>query len=108
MLGECDALNRALLLPYLEERSYAEIAHVLGISATNVATKISRLKVRLVHFADAERGTACREGVPASHWVCGSIVCCSITASSGRSVRWMGSISSRLSRTRGLLCGRAR
>ena len=42
-----DPLNRALLLLYLEERSYTDIAGILGISVTNVATKISRLKQRL-------------------------------------------------------------
>jgi RNA polymerase sigma-70 factor (ECF subfamily) len=42
-----DALNRALILLYLEDRSYAEIADVLGISATNVATKINRIKHKL-------------------------------------------------------------
>ncbi|MCE9657362.1 MAG: sigma-70 family RNA polymerase sigma factor [Burkholderiales bacterium] len=39
-------LDRALILLYLEDRSYAEIADVLGISETNVATKISRIKQR--------------------------------------------------------------
>jgi len=43
-LGE---LERALLLLYLEDNSYADIAEVLGISATNVATKLSRLKQRI-------------------------------------------------------------
>ena len=42
-----DDLNRALLLLYLDEQSYREIAEVLGISETNVATKISRLKQRI-------------------------------------------------------------
>ena len=42
-----DPLNRALLLLYLEEKSYREIADILGISETNVATKISRLKQRI-------------------------------------------------------------
>ena len=42
-----DAMNKALLLLYLEEQSYREIALVLGISETNVATKISRLKQRI-------------------------------------------------------------
>jgi RNA polymerase sigma factor (sigma-70 family) len=46
-IGGLDALNRALILLYLEDRSYAEIADVLGISATNVATKINRIKHRL-------------------------------------------------------------
>jgi len=39
-----DPLNRALLLLYLEERSYREIADILGLSETNVATKLGRLK----------------------------------------------------------------
>lgn len=46
-IDQLDALNRALLLLYLEERSYREIADILGISETNVATKISRLKQRI-------------------------------------------------------------
>lgn len=46
-IGQLDALNRALILLYLEERSYAEIAEVLGISQTNVATKIGRIKQKL-------------------------------------------------------------
>ncbi len=46
-IGQLDALNRALMLLYLEERSHAEIATVLGISETNVATKISRIKKSL-------------------------------------------------------------
>ncbi|WP_266169547.1 RNA polymerase sigma factor [Dyella subtropica] len=46
-IGELDPLNRALILLYLEDRSYAEIAEVLGISETNVATKIGRIKQKL-------------------------------------------------------------
>lgn len=42
-----DSLNRALMLLYLEDRSYREIADVLGITETNVATKINRLKQRI-------------------------------------------------------------
>ena len=39
-----DPLNKALVLLYFDGNSYQEIADVLGISETNVATKISRLK----------------------------------------------------------------
>jgi RNA polymerase sigma factor (sigma-70 family) len=39
-----DPLNKALVLLYLDGSSYQEMAEVLGISETNVATKISRLK----------------------------------------------------------------
>ena len=47
LIGRLDALNRALILLYLEDRTYAEIADILGISETNVATKISRIKQKL-------------------------------------------------------------
>lgn len=42
-----DALNRALIVLYLEQRSYAEIAEILGLSTTNVATKLGRIKQTL-------------------------------------------------------------
>lgn len=42
-----EALDRALLLLYLEEHTYSDIAGILGITETNVATKISRLKQRI-------------------------------------------------------------
>lgn len=40
-------LDRALLLLYLEDRSQREIAEILGITATNVSTKINRLKQKI-------------------------------------------------------------
>jgi RNA polymerase sigma-70 factor (ECF subfamily) len=46
-VAQLDALNRALLVLYLEDYSYKDMAEVLGISETNVATKISRLKQRI-------------------------------------------------------------
>jgi RNA polymerase sigma-70 factor (ECF subfamily) len=46
-IGGLDELNRALILLYLEGQSYADIADVLGISETNVATKINRAKQTL-------------------------------------------------------------
>jgi RNA polymerase sigma-70 factor (ECF subfamily) len=39
-----EPLNRALILLYLDGSSYQEISEVLGISETNVATKIGRIK----------------------------------------------------------------
>jgi RNA polymerase sigma factor (sigma-70 family) len=45
-IAQLGPLDRALILLYLEDRSYAEIADVLGISETNAATKISRIKQR--------------------------------------------------------------
>ena len=47
VIATLDPLNRALLLLYLDDHSYREIADILGITETNVATKLSRLKERL-------------------------------------------------------------
>lgn len=46
-IAQLDKLNRALLLLYLEDHSYREIADILGITETNVATKLNRLKQRI-------------------------------------------------------------
>ncbi len=40
-------LDRGLMLLYLEDHSYREIAAILGITETNVATKLNRLKQRV-------------------------------------------------------------
>ena len=40
-------LERALILLWLEERSYEEIADILGITKTNVAVKLNRTKEKL-------------------------------------------------------------
>ena len=47
LIARLDALDRALLLLYLDERSHREIAEILGLTETNVATRIGRLKQRL-------------------------------------------------------------
>ena len=46
LIAKCQPLDRALLLLYLDDCSYREIASVLGLTETNVATKLSRLKER--------------------------------------------------------------
>lgn len=50
-------LDRALLMLYLEERPNHEIAEILGITPTNVTTKVNRLKERLRGYAENEHGT---------------------------------------------------
>jgi RNA polymerase sigma-70 factor, ECF subfamily len=50
-MAEIDPMHRALLLLYLDERSHREIAEVLGITTTNVATRINRLKQRLRDYS---------------------------------------------------------
>lgn len=46
-LRQLEPLDRALMLLYLDDHSHREIAGVLGLSETNVATKLHRLKQRL-------------------------------------------------------------
>lgn len=48
-------MDRALLLLWLDERSQREIGEVLGISESNVATKLNRLKQRLRAQLDEHR-----------------------------------------------------
>ena len=43
-IAKLEPLNRALMLLYLEDHSYADMAAILGISESNVATKINRIK----------------------------------------------------------------
>lgn len=48
-----DAMSRALAMLYLDERSHAEIAEILGISESNVGTRIHRLKARIRQHMNA-------------------------------------------------------
>lgn len=48
-LSEAD---RAVILLYLEEKSYAEIAEVLGTNVNNIGVKINRIKERLKKLLD--------------------------------------------------------
>jgi RNA polymerase sigma-70 factor (ECF subfamily) len=43
-------INKALMILYLQEKSYTEIAMILGISETNISTKINRLKIQLKEY----------------------------------------------------------
>ena len=47
LISELNDLNKALMLLYLEEKSYKEISEIIGITETNVATKIGRIKSKL-------------------------------------------------------------
>lgn len=47
MIDRLGRLERALVLLYLEDKSYKEIADIMDMSMTNVATKLSRIKDKL-------------------------------------------------------------
>lgn len=47
-------VERAILLLYLEEKSYAEIAEVTGTNANHIGVKINRIKQRLKKMLDGK------------------------------------------------------
>ncbi|MDF9831581.1 RNA polymerase sigma-70 factor (ECF subfamily) [Parabacteroides sp. PF5-6] len=47
LINQLNKLERALIFLYLEDRPYKEIADILGITPTNVSTKINRIKEKL-------------------------------------------------------------
>lgn len=47
LIAALPALDKALVLLYMEDRSHAEIADIMGISISNVGTRIARIKERL-------------------------------------------------------------
>ena len=46
-LDNLNLLDKGIVMLYLENKSYEEIAQIVGISETNVGTKISRIKEKL-------------------------------------------------------------
>jgi RNA polymerase sigma-70 factor (ECF subfamily) len=47
MVSQLNDFEKALILLYLEDKKYDEIADITGLSVTNVATKLSRVKEKL-------------------------------------------------------------
>ncbi|MES2848991.1 MAG: RNA polymerase sigma factor [Bacteroidota bacterium] len=47
-------VDRALILLYLEEKSYQEIADILGSNANNIGVRVNRIKERLKKILDEE------------------------------------------------------
>lgn len=55
LIARLDEVNRALILLYLEGYSQTEMAAMVGLTPTNVATRINRIKLKLQReFAAAE------------------------------------------------------
>jgi len=46
-INQLDSFNKAIIILYLEDNSYKDISEILGITETNVGTKISRIKKQL-------------------------------------------------------------
>ena len=53
LICQLGKLERALILLWLEERSYQEMADILGISKANVAVKLNRTKEKLKKMSNS-------------------------------------------------------
>ena len=47
LIGDLPPLEKALIILYLEDRSYQEIAEIMGLTVTNVGTRLGRIKEKL-------------------------------------------------------------
>ena len=54
MIAGLPPLDKALVLLYLEDKSYNEIAAVMGISASNVGTRLNRIKEKMKQQAQKQ------------------------------------------------------
>lgn len=46
-IGDLSKIDKAIIMLYLEDYSYAEIGEMMGITANHVAVKMSRIKTKL-------------------------------------------------------------
>ena len=54
LINQLGQLDKSIILLYLEEKSYDEIAEITGLTVTNVATKLSRIKDKLKKMKQKE------------------------------------------------------
>lgn len=52
LINRLGKIERALVLLYLDDKSYKEIAEITDLSVTNVATKLSRIKDKLKQMSN--------------------------------------------------------
>lgn len=52
LIGRLEPFDKALITLWLDEKSYEEIAVILGITKQNVATRLYRTRQRLAELAD--------------------------------------------------------
>ena len=47
MINHLGQLDKSIILLYLEDKSYSEMAEITGLTVTNIATKLNRIKEKL-------------------------------------------------------------
>ncbi|HKJ40691.1 MAG TPA: sigma-70 family RNA polymerase sigma factor [Sunxiuqinia sp.] len=56
-IHQLDEIDKSIMLLYLEEKSYDEIAEIIGLSKSNVGVRINRAKKQLKqHLKDQDYG----------------------------------------------------
>ena len=55
-IEQLDAFNKAIILLYLDEKTHEEIALILGISKSNVGTRIGRIKEQIKKIIHQQNG----------------------------------------------------
>jgi RNA polymerase sigma factor (sigma-70 family) len=53
-IGELNVLEKGIILLYLEGKKYEEIAEITGLTATNIGTRLSRIKLKLTNSIQKE------------------------------------------------------
>ena len=53
MINSLQTIEKAIILLYLEDKSYKEISDITGLTVSNVATKLKRAKVKLKQLGKA-------------------------------------------------------
>jgi len=54
-INSLEKIDKAVILLLLDEYSYEEISEIIGISKTNVSTKISRIKLKLRNYLSNDK-----------------------------------------------------
>ena len=52
LIAQLQTLEKAIVLLYLEEKSYQQIADITGLEVSNVATKLKRAKEKLIKMSN--------------------------------------------------------
>ena len=52
LIRQLENLERAIILLYLEEKSYQEIADITGLSLSNVGVRLKRIKEKLIKMSN--------------------------------------------------------
>jgi len=52
LIAQLKTLEKTIVLLYLEEKSYQEIADITGLTVSNVASKLKRAKEKLIKMSN--------------------------------------------------------